>query len=162
MDTLTNTSPTTLSAPSTQKVEGQPTSHAVLILTEAIEAFRAAKPQFFVAYSKSASTLPLSAFTDPVCAWGACDEVSEAFAHFLQEKGLNAQYIRSGSFVNNNLIQSGVIPYQEHLFEEEHHAYVAVVEEGVQKYVVDWTAAQFGYTQFPLVWQQQNGAYVII
>lgn len=93
--------------------------------------------------------------------WGACDGASRAFADFLISRNVSARYVGSGLFVTDSLFNDKTLPYQPHLYGEEHHAYVEVHDQqGQVAFAVDWTAAQFGYEEFPLVWaRQDDGSY---
>ena len=47
------------------------------------------------------------------------------------------------------------IPYRKHLWGDTCHALVSVEIEG-WLLMIDWSAAQFGYREFPLLWEEKR------
>lgn len=133
-------------------VETLPKHKIALKLQEAIERFRAMDPE--VEYHDG-TQVKLSWFDNhPRRSWGGCDGAAQAFAEFAEN--LCIEYVPSWNHYDS-LIRSGDLPYQKHLYGDECHAYAMVKDEaGEVLFVVDWTAAQFGYQEFPLLWSRTN------
>lgn len=90
---------------------------------------------------------------DPWKAWGSCDGVSIAFSKFLFDNRRSYYFNRVTyhDSVNNLLFES--MAYRKHIEDETQHAFVELgIDE--ETYIVDWSAGQFGYKDFPLIWKQ--------
>lgn len=93
----------------------------------------------------------------PEVADGRCRQVADDFAKFLTSKGVVASaecqddeeepYDKAWGY-NDRRREPG---WGQH--------WLVVVDDGGEKYTIDWTAAQFGYEQFPLVQKFVDGEW---
>jgi len=89
---------------------------------------------------------PVRGLADFDTAYGICSVVEEEFARFLVDQGITT--IRSIEFDSTDERQYW--GYEEAGDWEGYHCVTAVEHNG-QIYLIDWTAAQFGYDEFPMV-----------
>lgn len=106
--------------------------------------------------------------TQPWEAEGECAFVSCLFADYLVANGIRAygsgRRVKAADypFPRNPLLGSEHGPddfgYQDRLRESSHpeHAVTIVEWESGEIFMIDWTASQFGYVEFPLV-QRRDG-----
>lgn len=123
-------------------------------------------------------------YRDSETAWGACADVSEFFADWLAERG-----IRANTDWDETVMKQMDMPwaqegrdahpfdygYQDRPFSpepegleykqredaddpnEQHHTTIVQMPSGT--YSVDFTASQYGYTEFPMVQKLQDGGW---
>lgn len=91
---------------------------------------------------------------NPEDAWGKCEIVADEFTAFLRERGFRAYTARDelaafgyGDAQDTAEIVDGAFTYPEHAATEVYH----LPGMGVLTVVIDFTAAQYGYTEFPKV-----------
>jgi hypothetical protein len=104
----------------------------------------------------SGPPLYLNDFRSPSGAWGACEEAADAFAAFLKQRGFRA-YATADELTmfpgyedaqDSKAIGAGDFSYPEHAVVEVYGLYG---ENDVRTITIDFTAAQYGYTEFPKV-----------
>jgi hypothetical protein len=110
---------------------------------------------------------------DPWEAEGECSYVSCLFAQILVERGIRAydsgRKVKEADypFLRNPLLGSSHSPddfgYQDRLREPEahpeHSATICESERG-DIFLIDWTAAQYGYSFFPFVQKRQGNIWL--
>jgi hypothetical protein len=90
---------------------------------------------------------------EPVLAWGRCEEISERLAEFLTGRGFSAYCCRDeiGAFYtdaeDSAKIGAGDFTYPEHAVVEVYN----LDGMGVLTVCIDFTAAQYGFTEFPKI-----------
>jgi hypothetical protein len=108
---------------------------------------------------------PVSAFAPGprTLAMGACGSVSMAFNDLLAEHGLEVDLYHMAEDDPSGLVSWMDAGYHDEydgaLSEAEGHT-VSLVSAGRRQYLIDWTAAQFGCTEFPLVQWREGGHWV--
>jgi hypothetical protein len=90
----------------------------------------------------------LSTLREPDTAYGLCGDLARDFARFMSEHGIAADLLGG----NPEDLYHDV---QEH---EGGHA-VTRVKMPSGTYMVDWTAAQYNYTEFPMVQKLNDGQW---
>jgi hypothetical protein len=98
--------------------------------------------------------VPVESFRDPQRALAQCSASAHHFAEFLCGLGIDAWVDRWD--------ESRGPPSKEYGYEdrplvdgyEERH-FLTLIEHESETYTVDWTAAQFGYQEFPLVQRER-------
>ena len=106
--------------------------------------------------------VPLAAMKDPYEAEGFCSIVSKDFAAFAQERGLTAYdsgknvnapgYAHPGNPLLGTAHDAEAFGYKDRTRTSEYDEHSAtVIEHGGRTFVVDWAAAQYGYSEFPMV-----------
>lgn len=88
-------------------------------------------------------TTNLELFRDPDRAELMCDLLSEKFAAFLEQHGIEAWATEDGTPENWGYHDRSIEGFSRHM--------VTAVDHNGHGYTIDWTAAQYGYTEFPLV-----------
>jgi hypothetical protein len=97
----------------------------------------------------------LDAYREPENAWGSCEIVARAFAAFLKERGFNA-YATSDDLrafpgyegaKRSEDVGAGEFTYPEHSVVEVYD----LPGRGVNTVTIDFTAAQYGFSDFPKV-----------
>jgi hypothetical protein len=132
-------------------------------LARLIEGFRNLNPEFEAVSSEDGeyTWYHLEDIKDPNKAWGSCDSVSKEFMKYLLDANVFGGSIAFYSSANNALFDSGRLNYNSHIDEETQHSFVLIDLFGCS-YIVDWSAAQFGYKEFPLVWTQDKNEWKVI
>lgn len=96
-------------------------------------------------------------FRHPMVAWGRCEEVARACADFLKQRGFRAQAEADelGAFGYHDAQPTESVMTPEGPagdFTYPEHAVVTIYNEnGIAWWQIDFTAAQYGYKEFPKV-----------
>lgn len=88
---------------------------------------------------------------DPQWAAGACNHEAQAFAEFLRSRGVEAECLSEEGWLAASPDDFGYTDRTIPGFDQHDVTYVDL--DG-QTYMVDWTAAQYGYQEFPMVQRQ--------
>jgi hypothetical protein len=105
-------------------------------------------------HAEGARDVPVEALRDPVTAEGLCWLVADDFAHHLRKhlQGEDAN-IRLESENDDEEPPHGMAwGYDDRTRDPGYGGHtLVVIERGLERTTVDWTASQFGYAAFPLV-----------
>lgn len=96
----------------------------------------------------------LDSYRDAEGAWGQCEVVAEDFTAFLRERGFKA-YTCTAEVAefgyhdaqDTATLVAGAFTYPEHAMTEVY----GLAGMGVNTVLIDFTAAQYGYTEFPKI-----------
>lgn len=92
-------------------------------------------------------------------AMGACGSLTDAFNEFLAERGVTEARAYSMGDDDPSITWEDAgyqAEFDRAMSEAEGHT-VSVVRAAGREYMIDWTAGQFGCTEFPLVQHRRKG-----
>jgi hypothetical protein len=103
-------------------------------------------------------SIPVACLRDPEAALGNCSRSAHHFSEFLRLRGINAYTERFDEFKGPPSKNFG---YDERTVSEDDWGrhYFTVVEYQDEAFIVDWTAAQFGYREWPLIQRRLDGRW---
>jgi hypothetical protein len=102
----------------------------------------------------TAPSLPVDRWRNRDDALGNCNDASLHFAQFLNMRGINAygtETTRAEENFGEGITTPEWVGYHDRPEKGDSGHEVVIVEKDGKTYSVDWTAAQYGYKEFPMV-----------
>lgn len=94
----------------------------------------------------------VSDLADPETACGLCDRAAASFNSFCEQYGLEAT-------MTPFLASPDELGYTDRPVKGGGVHFASIVKHAGDQLMVDWTAAQYGYHEFPLIQRRVNGVW---